>query len=157
MEPAVRQYEIQYQPITLSWGKKLAVFFAVVFFTLAFRWVVEYLFHWKHPSVLRALFMPIGLGVCFASRPFQFGRGGSLTLGNDFVERCTELEWFTAKKRIRRDQIKSIAENRRGLRVMNRGKFGTFMLGFVFVPAIMPEYQEIKAVLAQWAPIQTQG
>jgi hypothetical protein len=54
-------------------------------------------------------------------------------------------------------QIKSITEDRQGLRVMNRDKFGTFMWGFVFVPATMPEYQSIKAVLEQWMPIRTRG
>jgi hypothetical protein len=157
MELAVRQYEIQYQPITPSWGKKLATFFAVVFFMIGFRWGIEYLFHWEHPGELGALFVPIALGVCFARRPFQCVRGGSLIVGDDFVERRTQIEWFTAKKRIRRDQIKSISENWRGLRIKDRSGFGAFMAGFVFVPATMPEYQEVKAVLGQWMPIQTQG
>ena len=159
MEPAVRQYEIKPQPITLSWWKKLATFFGVLFFTLAFRWSIEYLFHWQHPSVVGALFVPVGLAVFFAVRPFQnqFGRAGSLILGDDFVERCAQIEWFTAKKRIRRDQIKSISENGQGLRIKDRTGFGAFMAGFVFVPATMPEYQVIRAVLAQWIPIQTRG
>jgi hypothetical protein len=159
MESAVRQYEIQYQPITLSWWRKLVVFFVVLVTTGAFRWSVEYLFHWKHQNELGALFVPGAVGVFFAWRSFQnqLLRKGSLTLGDDFVESYAQTGWFTFTKHIRRDQIQSIAEDPQGLRVMNRGKFGTFMLGFVFVPATMPEYQEIKAVLAQWAPIQTRG
>ncbi len=156
MEPAVRQYEIKHQPITLSWWKKLATFFAVLFFTLALRWSIEYLFHWKHPSVIGALFVPVALAVLFAVRPIQeqIVRGGSVILGDDFIEGHTQLNWFTVKKRLYRDQIKCISENRRGLRVMNRGEFGAFMTGFVFVPAALAEYQEIKAVLEQWVPIQ---
>jgi hypothetical protein len=159
MEPAVRQYEIQHQPIMLSFGKKLAAFFAVGFFTFAFRWGIEYLFHWKHQSGIGVLFFTVAMGIYFAWRPFQnqLLRKGSLILGDDFIERDIPTWWATVNKRIRRDQIKSIAEDRRGLRVMNRGKFGTFMLGFIFVPATMPEYQEIRAVLGQWIPIQTRG
>jgi hypothetical protein len=161
MESAIRQYEIPYQPITLSLFRKLAAFFAVGFFMFAFRWGIEYLFHWQHPSRIGALIMPVAVAI-----PLSFGRphfrqlilkSSSLTMGNDFVEGHTQMSWFTIKKRLYRDEIKSISENRRGLRVMNRGKFGTFMQGFVFVPATIPEYQEIKAVLAQWTPIQTQG
>ena len=135
------------------------MFFAVLVFTGAFRWGIEYLFHWKHPSEPGALFVPVAVGASFAWRSFQnlLIKKGSLTLGDDFVERDIRTGWLTVKKRIRREQIKSITEDRQGLRVMNRGKFGTFMRGFVFVPATMPEYQSIKSVLAQWMPIQTRG
>ena len=145
----------------LSLWKKLAAFFAVGFFTFAFRWSIEYVFHWQHPSAIGALIMPVAVAI-----PLSFGRphfrqlilkSSSLTMGNDFIESHTRMSWFTVKKRLYRDEIKSISENRRGLRVMNHGKFGTFMRGFVFVPATIPEYQEIKAVLAQWTPIQTRG
>jgi hypothetical protein len=149
------------QPIILSWWKKLAAFFAVVFFMVAFRWGIEYLFHWQHPSAIGALIIPVAVAL-----PLSFGRprfrqlllkSGSLTMGNDFIEGHTQMSWFTVKKRLYRDEIKCISENRRGLRVMNRGKFGTFMTGFVFVPAALAEYQEIKAVLEQWMPIQARG
>jgi hypothetical protein len=126
---------------------------------VAFRWVTEYLFHWKHQIEMGTLFVPIGLAVLFTVRPIQnqFLRGGSVILGDDFIEGRPLISGFTFKKHIRRDQIKSISENRRGLRIKDWSGFGAFMSGFVFVPATMPEYQEIKAVLAQWAPIQTQG
>ena len=159
MESVIRQYEIKPQPITLSWWKKLATFFGVLFFMVAFRWSIEYLFHWQHPSVIGALFVPVALAAFFAIRPIQnqFLRGGSVILGDDFIEGRPLISGFTFKKHIRRDQIKSISENWRGLRIKDRSGFGAFMSGFVFVPATMPEYQEIRAVLAQWAPIQTRG
>jgi hypothetical protein len=28
------------------------------------------------------------------------------------------------------------------------------MLGFIFIPATVPEYQEIKSILSGWAPLQ---
>jgi hypothetical protein len=159
MESAVRQYEIQYRPIPLSWWRKLVVVFGILVGTGAFRWGVEYLFHWKHQSGIGTLFVSMAVGGAFAWRPFQnqLLKKGRLTLGDDFVEHDIQTGWFTVKKRIRRDQIKFISEDRHGLRVMNRGKFGTFMRGFVFVPATMPEYQEIRAVLGQWTPIRGQG
>jgi hypothetical protein len=72
------------------------------------------------------------------------------------VEGRTHAQWVTYKKRIRRDRIKSISENKRGLCVMDRGEFAARMLGFVFVPATIPEYQEIKSILRGWAPVQAQ-
>jgi hypothetical protein len=151
---AARQYEIPPPQITLSWWKKLTAFFAIVFFMFAFRWSIESMFHWKHPGVIEAFIIPVAVAISLAFRSLQklFPRGGSLLVGDDFIEGRTETGWHTFKKHIRRDQIKVISENRRGLRVMNRGKFGTFMLGCVFVPASLPEYQEIRTVLAQWTP-----
>jgi hypothetical protein len=151
---AARQYEIPPPQITLSWWKKLAAFFAVLFSMFAFRWGIDSIFHWKHQNPAVALIIPVALAITMVFRPFpwQFYSRGSLILGDDFVEGRTETGWHTFKKRIRRDQIKSISENRRGLTIMDRGEFAARMLGFVFVPATMPEYQEIRTLLLQWAP-----
>src|SRR5438309_11679478 len=105
MEPALRQYEIQPPGISWSWSKKIALFFAVGFFMFSFRWVIESFFHWKHQPILEALIMPVALGFSFAFRPF--GRwlpqsGGSVIIGDDFIEGRTRASWFTFKKRIRR-------------------------------------------------------
>jgi hypothetical protein len=78
----------------------------------------------------------------------------TLTIGNDFIESRMRATGFRYKKRIRRERIRSIWENRRGLRVMDRGKFGSKMLGFIFIPATMPEYGEIRSELTRWAPVK---
>jgi hypothetical protein len=75
-------------------------------------------------------------------------------MGENFVEGRTKARWFTFTKRIYRDRIKSISENKWGMCVMDRGQFAARMLGFVFVPATMPEYQEIRLILSGWAPVQ---
>ncbi len=92
----------------------------------------------------------------FAFRPARrwFPTGGSLIIGDDFIEGRTRYNGFTFKKRIRREQIKSISENRRGLCVMDRGEFAARMLGFVSIPATMPEYEQIRSELAGWALIK---
>lgn len=159
METVARQYEIQPSVIRLSWQKKIALFFAFSCFTFGFRWIVESSLHWEHQSTMRALIWAVGFGAYFAFRPTQrwFPRGGSLIIGDDFIESRTLLRWSQHRKRIAREKIKSISENRRGLCVMDRGEFAARMLGCVFVPATMPEYQEIRAELAQWAPIQVKS
>ena len=78
-------------------------------------------------------------------------------IGDDFIESRTLLRWSQHRKRIGRGKIKSISEDKRGLFVMDRGKFAARMLGFVFVPATMPEYQEIKTILSGWAPVQVKS
>jgi hypothetical protein len=159
MKPSVRQYEIQPREINLSWSKKVVLFFAVSFFMFGFRWVIESFLHDKHQPILEALIMPVVVAASFVFRPLRRWlpqSGGSVIIGDDFIEGRTRASWFTFKKRIRRDQIKSISENRQGLCVMDRGKFAARMLGFVFVPARLPEYQEIKSILSGWAPVQAQ-
>lgn len=161
MEPGVRQYEIPIRESSLSWAKKVALFFAVGFFTFSFRWIIESFLHEKHQPILQGLIMPVILGAWFAFGPLRrwFPQGGgSVIIGDDFIESRMQYNGSTFKKRIiRREQIKSISENKRGLCVMDRGRFAARMLGFVFVPATMPEYQEIRAELALWAPIEVKS
>jgi hypothetical protein len=162
MEPAIRQYDfaVTVRPISFSWQKKVALFFAVGCFAFGFRWMIESLLHWEHHSIIRALIEPIVLAAVFVFRPLNRWvpqGGGSVVIGQDFVEGRTRTSWFTFKKRIRRDRIKSISENSRGLCVMDRGEFAARMLGFVFIPATLPEYQEIRSTLTQWAPLKAQS
>ena len=158
MEAAIRQYDIPPRQISLSWWKKMAVFFAVGCFMFGFRWVIEGLMHWEHEPFIRALLMPVVFGLWFAFRPLNGWLpqgGGSVIIGDDFIESRMQYNGFTFKKRIiPRERIKSISENKRGLCVMDQGKFAARMLGFIFIPRPTPEYQEIKSILSGWAPIQ---
>jgi hypothetical protein len=157
MEPDVRQYEIPPPQIKVSWLRRIALFLGIGCFTFIFRWIVESIFHWGRQPMPESLFMPIALGAVLSLRfPKWLPRGGRLIIGKNFVEGRTHAQWLTYKKRIRRDRIKLISESRRGLYVMDRGEFAARMLGFVFVPATMPEYQEIRSILSGWAPVQTQ-
>jgi hypothetical protein len=158
MEPVIRQYVIQPSVVRFSWRKKIALFFAFSAFAFGFRWIVDSSFHWERESTSSALFMAVALGAYFAFLPTQrwLPRGGSLMIGDDFIESRTQLRWSQHRKRIGREKIKSISEDRRGLFVMDRSKFAARMMGFVFVPATMPEYQEIKSILSGWASVQTQ-
>jgi hypothetical protein len=120
----------------------------------------SYILHWPHESLIRSLFMPVVFAALFVFRPFNrwIPQGNSsVIIGHDFVEGRTRSSSFTFKKRIGREQIKSIFENRRGLCIMDRGEFAARMLGFVFVPATLPEYQEIKSELTQWVPIKVKN
>jgi hypothetical protein len=159
MEAALRQYEIQPREVNLSWSKKIVLFFAVSFFMFGFRWVIESFLHDKHQPILEALIMPVVVGDWCAYRPLNpwlLQGSGNVIIGDDFIERSMGATWFGYKTRIRRDQVKAISEGKRGLRVMNRGGFGSIMLGFILVPATMPEYQKIKSIPSGWAPLQGQ-
>jgi hypothetical protein len=159
MDPAVRQYDFTSPPISLSWGKKVGMFFVIVCFTFGLRWAGDYMLHWPHESLIQSLFMPVVVGALFVFRPLNHWipqGNSSVIIGQDFVEGRTRSSRFTFKKRIGRKQVKSIFENRRGLYVMDRGKFAARMLGLVFIPATLPEYQEIKSILSGWAPVQAQ-
>jgi hypothetical protein len=157
MEPAVRQYDFTSPPINLSWQKKVIMFFVVGGLTFMIGWCGKRFFHWTQQSLIRSLFSSAAAGALFVFWPFGHGhppRTSKLILGHDFIESCRRANWFTVKKRIRREQIQAISEDQRGLRIMDRGKFGSIMLGFIFIPATVPEYQEIKSILSGWAPLQ---
>ena len=157
MKPVLRQYEILPRPIPMSWWKRTGLFFAVFFFMFGFRWIIDSLMHWERESFVVTLMMPLVFGVVFGWRlPERLARGGSLIIGPDFVEGRTRFNWFTIKRRIARDRIKRISENNRGLFIRDRREFAERMLGFIVVPATMPEYQEIKSILSGWAPVQAQ-
>jgi hypothetical protein len=107
----------------------------------------------KHQPVIETLIMPVVVGAWCAFTSFK---GGSITIGQDFIEGRTLVGRWTFKKRIGREQIKAISENRRGLKIVDRGGFAR-MLGFVFVPASLLKYQEIRSELALWAPVKVKS
>jgi hypothetical protein len=154
MEPQIRHYDISRLEASPSWGEQAAVFLAITCFMFGFRWIIESLFHLKHQPVIDTLILPAVVGAWCAFSAFK---GGSVIIGHDFIERRTLIGKWTLKNRIGREQIKSISENRRGLCVMDRGKFAAKMRGYVFVPASLPKYQEIRSELAEWTPIKVKS
>jgi hypothetical protein len=153
MKLQTHHYDISRLEASPSLAEKVAVFLAVTCLMFGFHWLIESLLRWEHRSGIEALIMPIVVGVWCAFTAFQ---GGSVIIGQDFIEGRTLVGQWTFKKRIGREQIKSISENKRGLRIMDRGKSGSLMLGSILVPATMPEYKEIKSILSGWAPVQAQ-
>lgn len=160
MDPNIRQYDFTPPQINFSWQKKVVLFLAVGCFMFGFRWIMESILHWDHRSIIRALIESVVLAAVFAFRPFHRWSPkyqSSIVIGQDFLEGRTRTGWFTFKKRICRDRIKSISENRRGLCAMDRNEFAARMLGFVFIPATLPEYQEIRSELTRWAPVKARN
>jgi hypothetical protein len=155
MEANVREYEIQLSQSSVSWVKRVFWFCAIVEFAFCLRWIGDSILHSPHGPLIQSLFMPVVVATVLVFGSFKrFHPRMTITIGDNFIESRMRASWFRYKKRIRREQIKSISENRHGLRLMDRGKFGSRMLGFIFIPATMPEYQEIRSELARWAPLK---
>lgn len=154
MEQIVSEYEIPPAPAGASWKKKGLLFLAIVIFALAFHWILQSLFGWKHESLPRQLVLAVALGAVFTLRPFRVGQRATLVLGDGFLERRTETSSFKRKRRIERGAIKSIKEGRGGIMVMDRNEFAARMLGFIFIPRRLPEYQQVRSALSQWHPIE---
>jgi hypothetical protein len=158
MEANVREYEVQLSQVNISWAKRVLWFCAILEFAFCLRWIGDAIWHSPHEPLIQSLFMPVVIaaslvfGSSLRSRPRMI-----VVIGDDFIENRVRASWFRYKKRIRRERIRSIWENRHGLRVMDRGKFGSRMLGFIFIPATMAEYQEIRSELARWAPVTANG
>ena len=157
MEPTIRQYDSVSPPVSVSWPKKAAVFFAIAGLMFILRWALNGLFNWPRESLAHALSTSVLFGAIFTLYQFSYGLPQRLIIGHNFIEARTQTGSLRFKKRIGREKIKSILENRRGLCVMDRGKFAARMLGFVFIPATTLEYQEIRSELAQWASIQVKS
>jgi hypothetical protein len=157
MEANVRQYVFTSSPVSVSWPKKAAVVFVIGWLMFILRWAGNGLFNWPHESLVHALSTSILFGALYAFLQFNYRLRQRLIIGHNFIEARTQTGSLRFKKRISREKIKSISENRRGLCVMDRREFGARMLGFVFVPATMPEYQEIRSELALWAPIKVKN
>ena len=151
MKLQTHHYDISRLEASPSLAEKVAVFLAVTCLMFGFHWLIESLLRWEHRSGIEALIMPVVVGAWCAFTAFQ---GGSVIIGQDFIEGHTLVGRWTFNKRIGREQIKSMSENKRGLCVMDRGKCAARMLGFIFIHATLPEYQEIKSILSGWVPIQ---
>ena len=155
MEAGVRQYEIPVRQIKLSLGQRCLLFIALVVILFGLRWFLEAAFHWEHRSLIVELIDPLVLSAAIAFGTFLKKvqpQTTTLILGEDFLETRRKQGWLTSTRRIRREKIRSVSENTWGLTVMDRGQFAARMLfGFVFVPASLPEYQQIKGIVMQWA------
>jgi hypothetical protein len=156
MEPSVRQYDFTSPPINISWPKKLGVFLGVGCLVFILRWAWTGIFHWSNESLVRALVTSVIFGAVWVVYQFSYWLPQRLIIGADFVEARTRAGSFPFKKRIERDQIKSISENRRGIYIRDRGKFAARILGLIFIPASTLEYKEIRSILSGWAPVQAQ-
>jgi hypothetical protein len=158
MDPALRQYEIQLSQPNATLVKRVTWFCALGDFAFIAWSVGNAILHSPHQPLIDALFVPVVLATVLILVSFIPSHPKmTVTIGYDFIESRMRGAWFPYKKRIRRSDIKLLSENRRGLRIMDRGKFGSIMLGFIFIPATMPEYQKIKSELASWAPIKVKS
>lgn len=165
MSADVKQYDIStIRPGSFPiWGR-FDYFVTVLSVTFFIRWALERFVPFFAPTrqqdTFDLLFLPVALAAWFAFFPSKSET--SLAIGEDFVERRTSIAYYTMTKRITRQQAKSVAEvtlrpffgrfPRRGLAIRDRGRIGTWLFGFVFVPATIPyrDYEEVKSRLLEW-------
>lgn len=163
-----KQYVIQTLGNTKpSFIARLRVFLGIFAFALLVQWILDrFVFH-KHYDLslllawIQILIMPTVLAAHYALRPQPiFGRSSLLILGDDFIERIMSTRYYRFKKRIERDRVRSVSEiskvrmgtDIRGLVVRDRGKFGAWFCGYVYVPSTVDDYESIKAKLLSWIP-----
>lgn len=146
---------------------RLRIFFASFAFMVVLYWVLDhFIFHESHQYGLfdrwfRILLFPTVLSFTYALRfHVMFGWNSLLTVGDDFVEQTVITRYINMKKRIERHRVRSVSEvsrvrfgiHKRGVAVRDRGKFAAWLLGYVFVPATVEDYDVVKAKLLSWAP-----
>ena len=153
MEPAVRQYDFTSPPVSISWLKKVGLVFAVGCSMFILRWAWDrFSTGQTNPCCVRSLLSHVWGSVVVYQ--FSYWLPQRLIIGPNFVEARTRAGSLPFKKRIEREQIKSISENRRGIYIKDRGKIAARILGLIFIPASTLEYKEIKSILSGWAPVQ---
>ncbi len=157
MEPAVRQYDFTSPPINVSWPKKVGVFVGVGCLMFILRWAWNSFFHWPNESLVRALVTSVIFGAVWVVYQFSYWLPQRLIIGHNFIEARTRTGSLPFKKRIGREQIKSISETRRGIYIRDRGKFAARILGLIYIPASTLEYKEIRSELEQWTPIKVKS
>lgn len=146
---------------------RLRIFFGCFIFMVLLRWGMgsflfnEHYHRGEFETWLEILLLPTVLSLTYALRfHTMFGWNSLLTLGDDFVERVMFVRFVTVKKRIERHRVRSVREvsrvrlgiHRRGVAVRDRGAFAAWLLGYVFVPATVDDYETIKAKLLNWTP-----
>jgi hypothetical protein len=106
------------------------------------------------------IFLPFGLALGFSLFPRD--REVTLTIGDDFVEKQVSMGRYTFRKRIKREECKSVSVvtlrrrnwdyPRSGVVIRKHGKLVSWFYGSVFVPVTIPyqDYEEIKAKLVKW-------
>jgi len=74
-------------------------------------------------------------------------------------ERTGWMSWFVIRKKVRKSkvrtifQIKANAYQRGGLAVSERSMFGARMLGCVFLPMELPEYDKLRRLVESWRSV----
>jgi len=151
----------------LSLAVRLQVFLGSFAFLVLLYWTLDrYIFHESYQYGLfdkwfRILVFPTVLSFTYALRfHTMFGWNSLLTVGDDFVERVMFMRFVTVKKKIERHRVRSVSEvtrvrfgvNIRGLAVRDRRDFAAWLLGYVFVPDTIEDYEAVKAKLLSWAP-----
>lgn len=151
----------------LSLAARFRIFFGSFVLLVLVYWVLDrFIFHesFKYGAFdrwFRILLFPTVLSFTYALRFHTiFGWNSVLTVGDDFVERISFTRYSSFKKRIERHRVRSVSEvsrvrfgiHKRGVAVRDRGKFAAWLLGYVFVPDTVEDYDVVKAKLLSWAP-----
>lgn len=130
---------------------------------LSIRLFGDLLWHWNQltmPLFSDAVIWAAGFAVLFTGSSFLFRNRRErerYVLIIDDDEMCVKFDRSTfnfiflhLKWKVRRDQIRAISENKRGLVISKYNRFGTFFLGAVWIPKKLPEYEFVKNLAISW-------
>jgi hypothetical protein len=168
MDLSTREYDITPKPAEgqtarQRWRMRCAQLVLIFLLALSLQWLADtFVFPRVRRGWVDLLIMPVMVTLALTFSLFRlFRRKISivLTVGEDFVERRTDIGSRILNKRISRLRVRSIDETTlrpgtsyatRGLAVRDRGAFGTGMLGYIFIPETIPDYDEVRNRLTGW-------
>jgi len=167
MDLSTREYEITPKPSGQTtwqrWKMRCAQLTLIFLLALSLQWLADtFVFHSVRRGWVELLIGPEMVTLAMTYSLFRLSRRKIsivLTVGEDFVEGRTNIGFRVLKKRISRLRVRSIDETTlhpgtryaaRGLSVRDRGAFGSWMLGYVFIPETIPDYDEVRNRLTGW-------
>jgi hypothetical protein len=127
------------------------------------RWLLETLFHWN-TGVLSNVFWAAWMAIFFTfSTRWMFPPSSTslkFLVDEDSITMLTQyrgvMKWYKSRRTIHRGSVRSQWEIKfpggyiRGTAFSERSRFGAAMLGFVLIPATLPEYEELKQLAESW-------
>jgi hypothetical protein len=166
---AIYSVQLEVEQPRNTWGQKtlIALLFAGLFFLFRFGWSLLAPTALEKERGLLSVALEVGLFslVWGSLMAFIPRRWFSLTsrLGRNsrpevylFVDEesiSSEIRPAGTRTTVRRGKIRSIFQIKGrldGMGISERSEFGARMLGFVYLPASLPEYEELKRLAESW-------
>jgi hypothetical protein len=163
-------YEIRVESPNPKWKSRLiaALCFAGFFFLFRFGLTLLFPLAFGESRGPRSLAIDIGIWSLVMSAVMAFGRirtipNYTLLVDDDSITGVTEytgwMSWLVFRRTVRRGEVRSIfpikvrnrAGQSAGIGISERERvFSARMLGFVYVPKTLPQYEQLKHLAESW-------
>jgi hypothetical protein len=144
--------------------------FAAFFFLLRFGWIILSPTPSEMSRGLPSVAIEIGILSLFWALAMVFFKSArvpnyKLLVDEESITGVTEytgwMRWFVKRTTVRKSRVRTIFEIKAtafhpgGLGISERSMLGTRMLGFVFLPKELPEYDGLRRLVEGWRSVES--